>query len=97
VVEELNKRFGTDFSPGDTFMRDMEAKLDDDTALAASVELNSEEKSLLAFKQKLERLMQEQMEKNFSFYKSFNDDPEFQRALIMMLFERYVRRRGFGR
>lgn len=94
ILEELNERFGTEFGQSETFIPEMEARLDDDTSLAAIVALNSPDKNVLAFEKKIEQMVQDHIRKNFDFYKKFNDDTAFRDFLVAKLYERYLGRLG---
>jgi type I restriction enzyme R subunit len=93
ILNELNERFGTDFTADDkVFIRALEEKLAGDGALGASVKVNTPENARLTFDHVANDKIQELIDTNFKFYKQINDDAEFERFFLDWLFERYSRR-----
>jgi type I restriction enzyme R subunit len=93
IVQELNERFGTDFTDDDkVFIKHLEGKLATDRALEASVMVNTPENARLTFDHVANDKVQELIDTNFKFYKQINDDPEFGKFLLDWLFERYSQR-----
>jgi type I restriction enzyme R subunit len=93
ILKELNDRFGTDFTENDkVFIKALEERLAGDTALDASVKVNTPENARLTFDHVANDKIQELIDTNFKFYKQINDDPEFEQFLLDWLFERYSRR-----
>ena len=93
IVQELNERFGTDFTDDDkVFIKHLEGKLATDRALEASVKVNTPENARLTFDHVANDKVQELIDTNFKFYKQINDDPEFGKFLLDWLFERYSQR-----
>ena len=74
------------------FIEQLEAKLDDDPALEASVKVNSPENARLTFDHVANDKMQELIDTNFKFYKQITDDAEFAKFFLDWLFERYLKR-----
>jgi len=93
IIQQLNQRFGTDFSDDDkVFIEQLETKLDNSDTLKASIRVNSPENAQLTFNNVVNDQMQEMVETNFKFYKQVNDDPDFAQALLNWLFQRYLER-----
>ncbi|MBW4590144.1 cytochrome P450 [Aetokthonos hydrillicola Thurmond2011] len=95
IIQEINQRFGTDFSEDErVFIERLELKLDESKPLQASTRVNSPENIRLTFNNITSDLMQEMIETNFNFYKQFNDDQDFSELLMGFLFNRYMDRKG---
>jgi type I restriction enzyme, R subunit len=95
IIQEINQRFGTDFSEDErVFIERLEIKLDESKPLQASTRVNSPENIRLTFNNITSDLMQEMIETNFNFYKQFNDDQDFSGLLMGFLFNRYMERRN---
>ncbi len=93
IIGQLNQRFGTDLGDDDkVFIEQLETKLDRSDTLKASIRVNSPQNALLTFNNVVNDQMQEMIETNFKFYKQVNDDPEFAKALLNWLFQRYLDR-----
>jgi type I restriction enzyme R subunit len=93
IIQQLNQRFGTDFSDDDkVFIEQLETKLDNSDTLKASIRVNPPENAQLTFNNVVNDQMQEMVETNFKFYKQVNDDPDFAQALLNWLFQRYLER-----
>ncbi len=93
IIQQLNQRFGTDFSDSDkVFIEQLETQLDNSATLKASIRVNSPENARLTFDNVVNDKMQEMIEANFKFYKQVNDDLEFAGALLTWLFQRYLDR-----
>ena len=93
IISELNEHFGTDFAEEDrVFIEQLEAKLNEDPALSASVQVNTPENARLTFNHVAEDKLQDMIDTNFQFYKQITDDPEFAKHLYDFLFERYRKR-----
>jgi type I restriction enzyme R subunit len=93
IIRELNEHFGTDFDEDDrVFIEQLEAKLDEDPGLFASVQVNTAENARLTFNHVAEDRLQDMIDTNFQFYKQITDDPEFAKQLFDLLFERYRKR-----
>lgn len=90
IIEELNQRFGTDFSPEDRLViRQLEEHLATIPMLAQSVRVNTPENAMLTFREVLESQLQELIDTQFKFYKQVNANPDFAQTLAKFLFERY--------
>lgn len=92
IIQELNQRFGTDFTDEDrVFIRQLEEKLADDSALKASVHVNPPENARLTFDHVVNDRLQDMIDSNFKFYKQVTDNQEFSKTFLDWLFERYLR------
>ncbi|MBW4430312.1 MAG: DEAD/DEAH box helicase family protein [Pelatocladus maniniholoensis HA4357-MV3] len=95
IIQEINQRFGTNFSDDErVFIERLELKLDESKPLQASTRVNSPENIRLTFNNITSDLMQEMIETNFNFYRQFNDDQDFAELLMSFLFRRYMDRRN---
>ena len=95
IIQELNTRFGTDFTEADkVFIEHLEGKLATDQALDASMKVNTPENARLTFDHVANDKVQELIDTNFKFYKQINDDPEFGKFLLDWLFDRYSRKKS---
>ena len=59
----------------------------DDTALQAAVKSNTKGNVELTFEQRVNDYLQDMADSNFKLYKRINDDREFGKALLGLLFE----------
>jgi type I restriction enzyme R subunit len=92
IIQELNERFGTDFSEEDrVFIQLLEAKLADNEALEKAVLVNTPDNARLTFDHVVNDKLQEMIDTNFKFYKQITDDPEFSRMFFEWLFDRYLK------
>jgi type I restriction enzyme R subunit len=93
ILQELNERFGTDFTEQDkVFITALEEKLSGDAALDTSVKVNTEENARLTFDHVAGDKIQELIDTNFKFYKQINDNEEFAEFFLDWLFDRYIDR-----
>ena len=60
--------------------------------LEASVRVNPPENARLTFDHVVNDLLQDMLDGHFKFYKHVNDDPEFAKTFLDLLFERYLSR-----
>jgi len=90
IIQELNQRFGTDFSDDDRLViRQIEDRLLHDERLEQTIRVNAPENAMLTFRQVLEDLLQEMIDTHFKFYKQVDANPQFAETLTKFLFERY--------
>ena len=95
ILKELNDRFGTDFKDEDkVFVSRLEESLAGNATLEASVRVNPPENARLTFDQVVIDKLQDMIDTNFRFYKQVNDNPEFARRFLSLLFDRYRKRRS---
>lgn len=91
IIQELNERFGTDFTDEDkVFIRQLEDRLAEDPALVASVRVNPPENARLTFDHVVGDRLQDMVETNFKFYKRVTDDHQFARYFLDWLFDRFL-------
>ena len=92
IIEELNKRFGTDFAEEDrVFIKQLEDRLADDYTLVNSVKVNTRENARLTFDIVVNDRLQEMIYSNFKFYRQINDKPAFSKMFFDWLFDRYMK------
>jgi len=90
IIEELNERFGTEFSDDDrVFIEELENRLGQHPGLEASVRANTAENARLTFDHVVADLLQDMVETNFELYKRVTDDPGFGRFFKDLLYGRY--------
>ncbi|HEY6287287.1 MAG TPA: type I restriction endonuclease [Ktedonobacteraceae bacterium] len=95
ILRDLNEHFGTDFTEDDKLcLVELEQRLEYNTALEASVRVNPPENARLTFDHVVNDLLQDMIDGHFKFYKHVNDDPEFAKTFLDLLFERYLGRTG---
>ncbi len=91
IIKELNEHFGTDFTEDDKVcIRELEQRLAINEALEASVRVNPPENARLTFDIVVNELLQDMIDGHFKFYKQVNDDPQFAKAFLDWLFDRYL-------
>ncbi len=91
ILRELNDRFGTEFSDEDkVFIEQLEARLQENAALEASVRVNPPDNARLTFNLVAADKIQEMMTSNFEFFRQVNDNPEFEKTFLGWLFDRYL-------
>ena len=95
ILRDLNEHFGTDFTEEDKLcLVEIEQRLAYNTALEASVRVNPPENARHTFDHVVNDLLQDMIDGHFKFYKHVNDDPDFAKTLLDLLFERYLGRAG---
>ncbi|MEM7535041.1 MAG: type I restriction endonuclease [Chloroflexota bacterium] len=95
VIDTLNERFGTDFTPADQLFFDqvvMAATESED--LQAAAQANTAEKFALIFKQALQDLLAERIAQNEEIFARFMTDSDFREGLVDMLSEEVYRKLG---
>ena len=94
IIRDLNEQFGTDFSDEDKLcIHEIEVRLAENIALAASIRANTPENARLTFDHVVNDLLQEMIDAHFKFYKQVNDDEAFARTFLDWLFERYYQKK----
>lgn len=92
IIEELNERFGTNFTEKDrVFVEELESRLVEHPGLEASVRANTAENAKLTFDHVIEDLLQDMVDKNFELYKRVTDDERFGKFFKEELYKRYRR------
>ena len=90
IIQELNDRFGTDFSEEDkVFIRQLEDHLAEDPALVNSIRVSPLENARLTFDHVVTDRLQDMVETNFKFYKRVTDDHQFAKYFLDWLFDRF--------
>ena len=90
IIQELNERFGTDFSEADRVsIEELEERLATDSSLAASMRANTQENARLTFDHVVSDRLQEMVDTNFKLYKRVTDDPQFSKYFVDWLFDRF--------
>ena len=93
IIEELNDRFGTEFSDeAREFIRGMERELEDNDSLKNSIRINTPENARLTFQHVANDILQDMINVNFEFYKTVTDDENFGNKLFELLFARYSKK-----
>ena len=93
IIEDLNERFGLNLGPEHRItLGQMMNRLDEDAALDASARVNTRENVRLTFDQKVEDVIHDIVDSNFSLYKRITDDRAFGEAIKNFLFDQYLRR-----
>jgi len=88
IIDELNARFGTDFSDDEKLVvGQLMDRLNDNESLRKAVEVSSSENAKLSFDHQVDANLQTLVDKNFQFYKRVTDDPALGRALKELLFD----------
>jgi type I restriction enzyme R subunit len=95
LIDLINDRFGTAFTPADQLFFDqiVEAALRDD-ALRQAAKVNPEDKFALAFGNLLETLFIERMDQNEEIFARYMNDPAFQALVAQWLASDVYRRLG---
>lgn len=97
IIQDINQRFGTDFSEEErVFIEEIEINLDNIASLKESLKVNDTENIKLNFNQLAQELIQEAIATNFNLYKQFNDNEEFRKFLLGALFKRFLQRSHIG-
>jgi len=90
IIQDLNERFGTDFSEEDrVFIEELENRLVQHAGLEASVRANTPENARLTFDHVVGDLLQDMVETNFELYKRVTDDDRFGSYFKDELYKRY--------
>jgi type I restriction enzyme, R subunit len=90
IIQELNERFGTDFTAEDrVFIQHLQRQLSADEALVTAVRTNVPENARLTFDHVVGDRLQDMVDTNFKFYKRVTDDREFAKYFLDWLFERF--------
>lgn len=88
IVNELNERYGTDFSEKDIRVAlDLQYRIQENDSLIKSVKVNPKDKVKITFNQVFEKELQNIFDENFNFYKKVNDDKRAKQNMIMDMFE----------
>jgi type I restriction enzyme R subunit len=92
IIQRLNEIAGGVFTEEDKVcIEELETRLANSQALKASVHVNPPDGVRLVFEEVLNDLLQSMMEGNLKFYKHVNDDENFSKRFIDILFDRYMK------
>jgi len=95
IIQELNQRFGTDFSAEDRLViRQLEDHLAAIPMLEQTIRVNTPENAMLTFREVLEKQLNEMIDTHFKFYRQVNTNPDFAELLTRFLFDRFRSRLG---
>ncbi len=88
IIEEVNKRFGTDFTDGDkVFFAELETRLAGNETLNQSAKTNTKEALKLIFSHIFEAQLHGMVESNFDIYKKIVENVEFGTFIKEKMFE----------
>ncbi|MCK5125214.1 MAG: type I restriction endonuclease subunit R [candidate division Zixibacteria bacterium] len=88
IIEEVNKRFGTDFTDGDkVFFAELETRLAGNETLNQSAKTNTKEALKLIFSHIFEAQLHGMVESNFDIYKKIVENAEFGSFIKEKMFE----------
>ena len=88
IIEEVNDRFGTDFTEGDkVFFAELETRLSGNETLSQSAKTNTKEALKLVFAHIFEDQLHTMVESNFDIYKKIVENAEFGKFIKEKMFE----------
>jgi len=88
IIEEVNQRFGTDFTEGDkVFFAELETRLAGNETLNQSAKSNTKEALKLVFSHVFEDQLHTMVEANFDIYKKIVENAEFGSFIKEKMFE----------
>ncbi|MDO8664016.1 MAG: DEAD/DEAH box helicase family protein [Candidatus Liptonbacteria bacterium] len=88
IIEEVNERFGTDFTEGDkVFFAELETRLSGNETLSQSAKTNTKEALKLVFAHIFEDQLHTMVESNFDIYKKIVENAEFGQFIKEKMFE----------
>ena len=88
IIEEVNERFGTDFTEGDkVFFAELETRLAGNETLSESAKTNTKEALKLVFAHIFEDQLHTMVESNFDIYKKIVENAEFGQFIKEKMFE----------
>ena len=88
IIEEVNERFGTDFTEGDkVFFAELETRLSGNETLSQSAKTNTKEALKLVFSHIFEDQLHTMVESNFDIYKKIVENAEFGKFVKEKMFE----------
>jgi type I restriction enzyme R subunit len=93
IVRLLNEVHGADIPvrEGEQFIEQLQARLTEDEALAASVQVNTPENARLTFNHVINDRIQDMVDVSFKFYKLLTEDAAFADFFQELMFNRYLR------
>lgn len=88
IIEEVNERFGTDFTDGDkVFFAELETRLTGNQTLNQSAKTNTKDALKLVFAHIFEDQLHTMVESNFDIYKKIVENAEFGKFVKEKMFE----------
>ena len=88
IIEEVNERFGTDFTDGDkVFFAELETRLASNQTLNQSAKTNTKDALKLVFAHIFEDQLHTMVESNFDIYKKIVENAEFGKFVKEKMFE----------
>jgi type I restriction enzyme, R subunit len=88
IIAELNERFGTEFDEGDNvFFAELKTRMANHESIQHSAQVNIRDHVRLLFESLFPGILQTMIESNFDLYKRINDEADFRKIVIAMLFE----------
>ncbi|MBU4016817.1 DEAD/DEAH box helicase family protein [Patescibacteria group bacterium] len=88
IIEEVNERFGTDFTDGDkVFFAELETRLTGNQTLNQSAKTNTKDALKLVFAHIFEDQLHTMVESNFDIYKKIVENAEFGQFVKEKMFE----------
>ncbi len=87
VIQEINERFGTEFTEADrVFFAELKARLAANESLQASARINPPESVRLLYDALFKMTLQAMIDRNFQMFKRINDDEEFGQVVKEKIF-----------
>ncbi|MBN1993098.1 MAG: hypothetical protein JW953_10375 [Anaerolineae bacterium] len=88
IIAELNERFGTEFDEGDkVFFAELKTRMANHEGIQHSAQVNTRDHVRLLFESLFPGVLQTMIDSNFDLYKRINDEADFRKIVIAMLFE----------
>lgn len=88
IIAELNERFGTEFDEGDkVFFAELKTRMANHESIQHSAQVNTRDHVRLLFESLFPGVLQTMIESNFDLYKRINDETDFRKIVMAMLFE----------
>ena len=88
IIEEVNERFGTDFTDGDkVFFAELETRLTGNQTLNQSAKTNTKDALKMVFGHIFEDQLHTMVESNFDIYKKIVENAEFGQFVKEKMFE----------
>ena len=88
IIQEINERFGTDFTEADrVFFAELKARLVENESLQVSAQKNPPESVQLLYETLFDSILQSMIEKNFEMFRRINDDASFGKMVREKIFE----------
>jgi len=88
IIAELNERFGTEFDEGDrVFFAELKARMANHQSIQHSAQVNTRDHVRLLFETLFPGVLQTMIDSNFDLYKRINDETDFRKIVMAMLFE----------